>query len=73
MKRLGTILLLTITSYCFGQRNVTFADSIRKSYNIPEISYAVIDYDSTLEIAALGLHSTLLPDTATLNDRFHIG
>lgn len=52
---------------------VQFADSIRNAYNIPEISYAVVDSKSTLEIAALGRHSIDLQDTATLNDRFHIG
>ncbi len=50
-----------------------FADSLRKAFNIPEICYAVIDADSILESAALGKHSRMLPDTATLNDRFHIG
>lgn len=58
---------------CFGQKTIQFADSIRNAYNIPEISYAVIDNKSTLEIAAIGKHSIDLTDTATLNDRFHIG
>ncbi|HOD62507.1 MAG TPA: serine hydrolase domain-containing protein, partial [Bacilli bacterium] len=57
----------------FGQKTIRYADSIRKDYNIPEITYAVIDSKSTIEIAALGKHSIDLPDTATLNDRFHIG
>lgn len=52
---------------------VQFADSIRNAYNIPEISYAVVDSKSTVEIAALGRHNIYLQDTATLNDRFHIG
>lgn len=56
-----------------AQKTVYFADSIRKAYHIPEINYAVVDANSTLEIAALGRHSIALPDTATLNDRFHIG
>ncbi|MBN9338071.1 MAG: beta-lactamase family protein [Chryseobacterium sp.] len=73
MKKITTILLLTISIICFGQKTINFADSIRKSYNIPEISYAIIDSRSTLEIAALGKHSVNLPDAATLNDRFHIG
>lgn len=50
-----------------------FADSIRNAFNIPEISYAVVDLKSTIEIAALGRHKIYLQDTATLNDRFHIG
>ncbi len=73
MRRLIVFLMLGISGICNGQRTVQFADSIRKSFNIPEISYAVIDKKSTLEIAALGRHSIDLPDTATLNDRFHIG
>lgn len=73
MRKVTTIIFLTITTICFGQKTVQFADSIRKAYNIPEISYAVIDYNLTLEIAALGRHSIDLLDTATLNDRFHIG
>jgi len=73
MKRLATILFVTITSTSFGQKTIQFADSIRTAYKIPEISYAVITNNRTLEIAAIGKHATALPDTATLNDRFHIG
>lgn len=73
MKKLFIFLILWIPTICFGQKIVQFADSIRKSFDIPEISYAVIDSESTWEIAALGRHSVDLPDPATLNDRFHIG
>lgn len=73
MKKLTTIFLLIVSTVCFSQRTVQFADSIRKVYNIPEISYAVVSSKSTLEIAALGKHSINLPDSATLDDRFHIG
>ncbi len=73
MKKLTTILFLIITAVCQGQKTTQFADSVRKSYHIPEISYAVIDSKTIFEIAALGKHSTELSDTATLNDRFHIG
>lgn len=73
MRKLTAILFLTITTICFGQQTIQFADSIRIVYNIPEISYAVIDSKTILEISALGKHSTELPDRATLNDRFHIG
>ncbi|MGV3697974.1 serine hydrolase domain-containing protein [Flavobacterium sp.] len=67
------MLFLFITTISFGQKTAKYADSIRISYNIPEISYAVVDSKSTLEIVALGLHSVELQDRATLNDRFHIG
>ena len=73
MRKISTLIFLFITTICFGQKSIQFADSIRKTYNIPEISYAVIDDKSTLEIASLGRHSIDLPDTATLDDRFHLG
>ena len=73
MKKLTTIFLLTVSTICFGQKTVLFADTIRNTYNIPEISYAVVNAKSIVEIAASGKHSVDLPDTATLNDRFHIG
>ncbi len=73
MRKITTIIFLSITTLSFGQNIIQFADSVRNAYNIPEISYAVVDSKSTLEIAALGRHSMDLPDTATLNDRFHIG
>lgn len=63
--------LISIES--FGQTNIQYADSIRRTYNIPELSYAVITDNSFLEINALGVHSVLLNDLANLNDRFHIG
>lgn len=72
--RLYISILFTLTSIvCFGQNSVQFADSIRKSYNIPELSYAVINKNSIIEIQAIGKHSINLNDLATLNDRFHIG
>jgi CubicO group peptidase (beta-lactamase class C family) len=70
---LTTVIFISFSVLCFGQNNKQFADSIRKTYNIPEISYALIDSKKILEISALGFHSTELPDTATINDRFHIG
>jgi len=73
MRKATTILYFIISTICSGQKTVQFADSIRRLYNIPEISYAVIDSKSTFEIAALGRHNIYLTDTATLNDRFHIG
>ena len=73
MKKITAIIFLSITTISVGQKTVQFADSVRHAYNIPELSYAVVDARSTVEIAALGRHSIDLPDTATLNDRFHIG
>ncbi len=73
MRKISTVIFLFITTISFGQMTVQFADSIRNAFNIPEISYAVVDSKSTIEIAALGRHNIYLQDTATLNDRFHIG
>lgn len=74
MIRLLTIAcLLMQTIGMYAQKTTGFADSIRKVYHIPAISYAVINSNTTLEIAALGKHSIDLPDTATLKDRYHIG
>lgn len=58
---------------CLGQVSIRFADSIRIAYSIPEIAFTVIDSKTTLESSVLGNRSTKLPDTATINDRFHIG
>jgi len=68
-----TFLFLFNLTNLWAQKTAPFADSIRIVYHIPEISYAVVDSKSILEIAALGKHSVALLDTATLNDRFHIG
>ncbi len=73
MKKLFILIILGVSTISFGQKTTQFADSLRNEYKIPEISYAVIDSKSTLEIVALGRHSVDLQDTATLNDRFHIG
>ena len=73
MKQLTTFFLLLITTICISQKNGLFADSIRKAFQIPEINYAVITGNNVLEIEAMGKHSIDLQDTATLNDRFHLG
>ena len=64
---------LSFSGYLFGQQTIKYADSIRLKFQIPEIAYAVIDAKKVFEIATLGKHSINLPDTASLNDRFHIG
>jgi len=67
------IFFYILSSGMFAQNHVQYADSIRVSNAIPELSYAVVSGDKILEINALGLHSVDLKDAATLNDRFHIG
>ena len=71
IKSLFLFHLLLITGYC--QQTILFADSIRNANHIPELSYAVINANQILEMAALGKHSVNLNDPATINDRFHIG
>lgn len=66
-------LSLFISTTCFSQQTLRFADSVRQAFQIPEICYAVVTSDSVLELAATGRHSINLSDTATLDDRFHIG
>ena len=66
-------LSLFISATCYSQQTLRFADSVKQAFHIPEICYAVVTADSVLEIAATGRHSINLPDTATLDDRFHIG
>lgn len=68
-----SVSLFLIPSICLGQKTLHYADSIRKTFNIPELSYAVIDSKKIIEISALGMHSIELTDTATINDRFHLG
>ncbi|MBK1896115.1 serine hydrolase domain-containing protein [Chryseobacterium paridis] len=46
---------------------------MRSAYSIPEVSYAVITDKDIKEISATGFHSAILPEPATLEDRFHIG
>ncbi|MEO6167978.1 MAG: serine hydrolase domain-containing protein [Chitinophagales bacterium] len=72
-KKCLLIGLLNLPGLSSGQQTVQFADSIRRAYNIPELAYAVVNQNSVLDIAFLGHHSINLPDTATVNDRFHIG
>jgi CubicO group peptidase (beta-lactamase class C family) len=73
MRIIPTVILLFFVLPIFGQKTLHYADSIRKSNHIPEISYAVVTDTSILEMEALGFHSINLNDTATLQDRFHIG
>lgn len=73
MNKLTILLFLSVTALGFAQQTSQFADSIRTAHHIPELSFAVTDSKTILEIAALGKHSVALPDKATIDDRFHIG
>ena len=71
MRSLTIILFITITTICSAQQTTKLADSIRKAYKIPALSYAVVTDKSIVEIQAHGLHSIALTDLSTINDRFH--
>lgn len=73
IRSLLSLYLLLSSVLLYSQKTIHYADSIRVIYNIPELSYAVVDATTTLEIAALGKHSVSLPDVATVQDRFHLG
>ena len=68
-----SISIIFLPSYVVGQTNLAFVDSLRRANKIPEISYAVVSADKTLELAVCGNHSVELAEKGTLNDRFHIG
>lgn len=71
--KLAFFFFYCLSTFMHGQNHAQYADSIRVANAIPELSYAVISGDKTLEINTSGLHSVNLKDVATLNDRFHIG
>lgn len=73
MKNFFKASFFIFTSITWGQKTIRYADSLRIVKHIPEISYAVVNDKSILEMEAIGLHSVQLKDPATLNDRFHIG
>lgn len=73
MKKSIGLLFLFFSYSSFGQHSAKYADSIRIQFHIPQLSYAVVTEDSILEMVALGHHAIHLADTATLNDRFHLG
>jgi CubicO group peptidase (beta-lactamase class C family) len=56
-----------------AQSNKGFADSIRKTYHIPELAYAVVSSDNIYEEQALGVKRVNTTMPAALNDRFRIG
>lgn len=70
---LSVLIGASSMAYCNAQSNWMYADSVRQANQIPELNYAVVSANKVLELAALGHHAIHLKDTATLNDRFHLG
>lgn len=57
----------------FSQNYKRYIDSVRQAFHIPEVSYAIINEKDIKNIGSFGVHSVNLKDSASLNDRFHIG
>jgi CubicO group peptidase (beta-lactamase class C family) len=68
-----TIIILTLFTNAFAQKNSSFADSIRIKYKIPELAYAVVSSDSIFEIQSLGFQRANSKLKADINDKFRIG
>lgn len=56
-----------------AQPHLAFADSLRKTYQLPELSYAVVSADNIFEMQALGVKKVNTAYAAALSDRFRIG
>ncbi len=67
---LSLLLLATLSN---GQNTVSFADSIRKAYHIPELNFAVLSSDSILEMHSLGLKKIGTYRKSDIHDLFRIG
>ncbi|MBI3232648.1 MAG: serine hydrolase, partial [Bacteroidetes bacterium] len=70
---LTVILLSIIHLVSKGQPTLTFADSIRKQYKIPELGYAVVSSNKVLELATLGVKKINSSIAAQSTDKFRIG
>ncbi|MDR3679641.1 MAG: serine hydrolase [Flavipsychrobacter sp.] len=68
-----TLLIMLFAATGNAQSTVFLADSVRRAYRIPELSYAVVSADTVLEIQATGVRKKGTQMQATLNDRFRIG
>lgn len=73
MKRLLLPLLLALTNLSYGQSIISFADSVRQHYKIPELAFAVVSSDSVLECHVMGVKRANTTYAAQSGDRFHIG
>jgi CubicO group peptidase (beta-lactamase class C family) len=71
-------VLVCFSFICFalgskGQGTTEFADSIRRAFHMPELSFAVVSSGSVIEMQALGVRKINTNLAATFNDRFRIG
>jgi CubicO group peptidase (beta-lactamase class C family) len=70
---IATLIFLFFITPIKSQNLRSIADSIRMSYNIPEIAYAIVSSDSILEMNYLGVKRANSTIQAEPTDRFHIG
>lgn len=56
-----------------AQTTFSFADSIRKLYQIPELGYAVVSSQNILELNVLGVKKVNTHIAAQVDDKFRIG
>lgn len=71
--RLLPVILLLFSNSTRSQPHTGFADSLRKFYHLPELSYAVFSSDHIYELQALGVKRANTLYSASLNDKFRIG
>lgn len=67
-----TIFLCSFSIAVMAQTS-HFADSIRRTYKIPELAYAVVSADSVLELNVAGVRKAGTMLKATPTDRFRVG
>lgn len=72
-KTFATLFLFIIFIVTKAQTNENFADSIRITYKIPELAYAVVSANQVFESQTLGYKRANTDFKAEQNDRFHIG
>lgn len=72
-KNYSIAFLFLFLNTFYGQKNSSFADSIRIKYKIPELAYAVVSSDSVFEIDALGYQRYNSSYKAKIDDKFRLG
>lgn len=60
-------------NFCTAQNTKKYADSIRRSYKMPELAYAVVSADSVYECNVLGVRKINTKLAASKTDRFRLG
>lgn len=68
-----TLVLMCGYAVSKAQSSKGFADSIRMTFNIPELNYAVVSSAGVMEIEALGFKKYHTDNKAALSDQFRIG